>query len=118
MRFFGRATHLHRVWDSDVINAQKFSYSELTQILMNKITDDDIQKWQTADPYIFHKTEVLTVILRCLMGLNLNWVKSYGLKCSLRHRASLGIERMAKLDYQMDDMRLLFENDLRLISQS
>ena len=30
----------------------------------------------------------------------------------------LGIERMAKLDYQMDDMRLLFENDLRLISQS
>mgnify|MGYP005722807211 CR=1 FL=1 len=30
----------------------------------------------------------------------------------------LGIERMTKLDYQMDDMRLLFENDLRLISQS
>ena len=30
----------------------------------------------------------------------------------------LGIERMAKLDYQMEDMRLLFENDLRLISQS
>ena len=38
--------------------------------------------------YIFHKIEVLTVILRCLMGLNLDWVKSYGLKCSLRHRAS------------------------------
>ena len=30
----------------------------------------------------------------------------------------LGIERMTKLDYQMEDMRLLFENDLRLISQS
>ena len=38
--------------------------------------------------YIFHKTEVLTVILRCLMGLNLDWVKSYGLKCSLRHLVS------------------------------
>ena len=37
---------------------------------------------------IFHKTEVLTVILRCLMGLNLDWVKGYGLKCSLGHRAS------------------------------
>jgi hypothetical protein len=37
---------------------------------------------------IFHKTEVLTVILRCLMGLNLDWVKRYGLKCSLRHSAS------------------------------
>ena len=30
----------------------------------------------------------------------------------------LGIERMAKLDYEMEDMRLLFENDIRLISQS
>merc|ERR1711894_675042 len=37
---------------------------------------------------IFHKTEVLTVILRYLMDLNLDWVNSYGLKCSLRHRAS------------------------------
>ena len=31
--------------------------------------------------FIFHKTEVQTVILRCLMGLYLNWLKSYGLKC-------------------------------------
>ena len=37
---------------------------------------------------IFHKTEVLTIILRCLMGINIDWVKSYGLKCNLRHRAS------------------------------
>ena len=37
---------------------------------------------------IFHKTEIQTVILRCLMGLNLDWVKSYGLRYSLRPRAS------------------------------
>ena len=30
---------------------------------------------------IFHKTEVQTVILRCWMGLNLNWFKSYDTKC-------------------------------------
>ena len=53
VKFFGRATHLHRVWDNDIIDAQKFSYSELTQILMNKITDDDIQKWQTAEPLVW-----------------------------------------------------------------
>ena len=29
---------------------------------------------------ILHKTEVLKVILRCLMSLNLNWIKSYGIK--------------------------------------
>ena len=38
--------------------------------------------------FIFHKTEVLTVILRCLTGLNLDWFKSYGLRCSLRLHAS------------------------------
>ena len=38
--------------------------------------------------FIFHKTDVLTVILRCLMGLNLEWVKSYGLRCSPRPNAS------------------------------
>ena len=34
--------------------------------------------------FIFHKTEVQTVILRCLMGLNCNWFKRYGLRCSRR----------------------------------
>ena len=38
--------------------------------------------------FIFHKTEVQTVILRCLMGLNCNWFKSYGLRCSRRPHAS------------------------------
>ena len=33
---------------------------------------------------IFHKTEIQTVILRCLTSLNLNWFKSYGLRCSER----------------------------------
>ena len=38
--------------------------------------------------FIFHKTEVQKVILRCRMGLNLDWFKSYGLRCGLRLRAS------------------------------
>ena len=33
---------------------------------------------------IFQKTEVQTVKMRCLTGLNLDWFKSYGLRCSLR----------------------------------
>ena len=35
--------------------------------------------------FIFHKTEVQTVILRCLMGLNLNWLKSYDKECKYFH---------------------------------
>ena len=45
-----------------------------------------IQKWPFFDHLwsffgnymaIFHKTEIQTVILRCLLGLNLNWINSY-----------------------------------------
>ena len=39
--------------------------------------------------FIFHKTEVQTVILRCLMGLNLDWFKIYGLWCKWRPCACL-----------------------------
>ena len=38
--------------------------------------------------FIFHKTEVQTVILRCWTGLNLDWFKNYGLRRSLRLCAS------------------------------
>ena len=35
-------------------------------------------KWPFYANYmnIFHKTEIQTVILRCIVGLNLNWIKS------------------------------------------
>ena len=31
--------------------------------------------------FIFHKTEVLTVILKCLTGLTYDWFKNYDTKC-------------------------------------
>ena len=37
--------------------------------------------------FIFHKNEVQMVILRCSMGLNLDWFKSCGLRCRWRPRA-------------------------------
>ena len=38
--------------------------------------------------FIFHKTEVQTVILRGWTDLNLDWFKSYGFRCILRLGAS------------------------------
>jgi hypothetical protein len=39
--------------------------------------------------FIFHKSEIHMVIFRCLTGLNLDWFKKYGLRCSLRSCARL-----------------------------
>ena len=45
---------------------------------------------------IFHKTEIQTVILRCLTSLNLNWFKSNGLRCSLRpNTVSANLQKLA-----------------------
>ena len=40
---------------------------------------------------IFHKTEVQTVILMCLMGLNSNWFKGYDTKSKYFHFRFLAI---------------------------
>ena len=37
--------------------------------------------------FIFHKTEVQTVILRCLTSLTLNWYKRYDKKCKKKKNA-------------------------------
>ena len=39
--------------------------------------------------FIFHKNQVQTVILRCLTGLNFDWLKSYGLRWRWRPRNRL-----------------------------
>ena len=39
--------------------------------------------------FIFHKTEVQTVILKCLTGLNLDWFKSYDTKRKKLKKASM-----------------------------
>ena len=55
--------------------------------------------------FVFHKTEVQKVILRCSTGLNLDWFKSYGLRCSLRLRASsVAFSRLAKVPYLTVDL--------------
>ena len=66
-------------------------------ILMINILCFDIKlthKWQFYDHFwrflckcmfIFHKTEVQTVILICLMGLNSDWFKNYDTNCKYFH---------------------------------
>ena len=45
---------------------------------------------------IFHKTESQTVILRCLMSLNLNWYRSYDTKCKNAKNGSVFLYKIAK----------------------
>jgi len=48
LRWFGRDTNLHRVWDSDLIDHLNLSYTELAEAI-NFPTQEQIRIWQSTD---------------------------------------------------------------------
>jgi hypothetical protein len=73
-----------------------FSFQSLNQNI--KVNSDSkwmfLYKWPMYDyfcpfhaicMFIFHKTEILKVILRCWTGLDYDWCKSYDKKCKYFH---------------------------------
>lgn len=45
--WFREESNLHRVWDSDMIDERKYSYTELTQVI-DHISKEQIKEWQSA----------------------------------------------------------------------
>jgi hypothetical protein len=50
VRFFGKDTNLHRVWDTELLEKRNLSYSEWSQWLSVKITPQMRDQWQKASP--------------------------------------------------------------------
>ncbi len=48
VRWFGRETNLHRVWDSDLIDNMELSYTELAESI-NFPSKEQINTWQSTD---------------------------------------------------------------------
>ena len=47
VEWFWEKSNLHRVWDSDMIDSQKFSYTEMATNL-DKVSKDKIKEWQAS----------------------------------------------------------------------
>lgn len=50
IEFFKKQTNLHAIWDGDLIESKKMSYTEITRELQKRITPAMIQKYQNATP--------------------------------------------------------------------
>ncbi|MFQ3595633.1 MAG: S1/P1 nuclease [Sphingomonadaceae bacterium] len=48
--FFGRPTNLHAVWDSDLIDHEKLSFSEWTARFQRRLTPEQLRSWSDPDP--------------------------------------------------------------------
>jgi hypothetical protein len=53
LKFFWEDSNLHRVWDSGLIDRQKLSYTEWTQILSRKISEQQAKQWMQTDPQLW-----------------------------------------------------------------
>lgn len=59
LKWFWESSNLHRVWDSDMIDSQKFSYTELAEAV-NHVTKEEIKAWQ-SDPIMVWAQESIAL---------------------------------------------------------
>ncbi|HLW30038.1 MAG TPA: S1/P1 nuclease [Brumimicrobium sp.] len=45
VNWFGQSSNLHKVWDSEILDGKKYSYTELTAII-NHPTHEEVLEWQ------------------------------------------------------------------------
>ncbi|MFC4701094.1 S1/P1 nuclease [Glaciecola siphonariae] len=53
VQFFGDDSNLHRVWDSGLIDRRGLSFTEWSQWLGSKISEQQAEEWMTTDPLIY-----------------------------------------------------------------
>jgi hypothetical protein len=53
VKFFGEETNLHAVWDEGLIGREQLSYTEWSDLLSAKITDDLARAWSNHDPLVW-----------------------------------------------------------------
>lgn len=53
LQFFWHDSNLHRVWDSEMLDQRKMSYTEWTEQLNRQITPQNIRQWASVDPFVW-----------------------------------------------------------------
>ncbi|MDU0353135.1 S1/P1 nuclease [Paraglaciecola aquimarina] len=95
VNFFWEDSNLHRVWDSQLIDRQKLSYSEWTERLTKKITKQQAKEWMVTDPAIWIKesTEVRKTLYP--QDTKLSWDYQYQHLPAVKQRLQMGGVRIA-----------------------
>lgn len=53
VRFFWQDSNLHRVWDSQMLDRRQLSYTEWSEWLGQKISEEQVEQWWEADPVVW-----------------------------------------------------------------
>jgi len=96
VKFFWEDSNLHRVWDSELIDRQKLSYTEWSHKLQRKILHTNYHQWQEVDPKVW-----ITESAKIRAGIypkpeeELSWDYQYKHLPTIKKRLQMGGVRLA-----------------------
>lgn len=98
--FFGRASNLHSVWDSGLIEQRALSYSEYAAWLSRSITSRQVIDWSDRDPHVWIRESIALRKTIYPADSNLSWNYAYQHRVELDDRLKqAGIRIAAYLNW-------------------
>jgi len=95
--WFGKPSNLHSIWDSEMIDGTRLSYSEYAERLSSRMTPEEIIAWSAADPALWiEESAVLRDAAYPAEGeTNLSWPYAYRHRPEVEERLSEAGVRIA-----------------------
>lgn len=95
LKFFWEDSNLHRVWDSGLIDRQQLSYTEWTQILSRKISEQQAKAWMEVDPKVWIAESAKLRATLYPEGDSISWDYLYQNLPIVKQRLQMGGVRIA-----------------------
>lgn len=94
--FYDEPTNLHSVWDSGLVDEEQLSYSELSDWLLRKLTEQQVADWMEPDPMVWiAESAALRDTIYPPAGASLRWDYFFAHRDTVRRRLTQGGIRMA-----------------------
>jgi hypothetical protein len=95
LKFFWEDSNLHRVWDSGLIDRQKLSYTEWTQSLSRKISEQQAKQWMQVEPQVWIAESAEIRANAYPDSDKLSWDYQYQNLATVKQRLQMGGVRIA-----------------------
>ena len=95
VKWFGRDTNLHAVWDSALVDEEDLSFTEWAQRIERRTTSDEVIRWWVVNPvvWIAESAQIRDTVYPS--GSELSWRYIYDHMPTVRRRLAQGGVRLA-----------------------
>lgn len=95
VEYFGHESNLHRVWDSETLDSQQLSYTEMAAWLNKYITPAQLGQWQSVDPHVWIEESSKLREQAYPSDANISWDYNFEKLPVMKQRLQMGGVRIA-----------------------